>query len=633
MKRNSLYSLLLPLLLGTLTLQATPAFAAFPIVSNPSPVSTNLDLGSVTLTPPTSNSPGAWSVTLADTTIGTATGLTVKLLKAGSTQITFTQAASGAFGATSRVARLTIAKGTPTVGTFAPFTGTLVAGKVTIVAPTSNSKGFWSFTSSDPTLAQVSGTTIKLFDAGTVTIKGYLSSDANWNSATAETTLTITGLPNNPSTFTDVTISKDSVSSFNLVTPTSYSKGAWTFSIADPSIASLAGLVVTPRGLGKTKITAHQAPSGGYGSVNLSMTLTVIAAAPTTGTFQDVTYTKSDTTTNTLTIFPPSSNSTGTWTYSSADPTVATISSSANTGIINVLKPGTTKITANQAPAGTYAATTATMTLTVKGAPTYSSVPDLQKVVGDPDQVVLPPTSSSTGAWTYTSSNPAVVSTSAQTLHFGDAGSAVITMTQAAADFWLAGTKTFTVNILGSTPTIGTLAPIQIEVGQKLSAITNPTSNSPGKWNYSTTNPAIAKVENNVIIGVAVGTTTISATQLPGGKYGQSNSAQATITVVAATVKPTPSPTPTPTPTASVPVAPTPTPVPSATKAPVVAKPIVKVTALKRVITISVKGTIATLTINGKAAKLGKNTVKIGTNKVVVKVGSTVIYSKSFKIK
>ncbi|MCX6454733.1 MAG: hypothetical protein NT057_00485, partial [Actinobacteria bacterium] len=97
MKRKVLYSLLLPLLVGTLTLQATPAFATFPIVSNPSPVSTNLDLGSVTLTPPTSNSPGAWSVALADTTIGTATGLTVKLLKAGSTQITFTQAASGAF--------------------------------------------------------------------------------------------------------------------------------------------------------------------------------------------------------------------------------------------------------------------------------------------------------------------------------------------------------------------------------------------------------------------------------------------------------------------------------------------------------------------------------------------------------
>ena len=627
MKRKVLHSLLLPLLVGTLTLQVTPAFAAFPIVSNPSPVSVSLDLGSTTLAPPTSNSPGAWSVTLADTTIGTATGLTVKLLKAGSTQITFTQAASGAFSATSRVARLTVSKGTPTVGAFAPISGTLISGTTNIVAPTTNSKGFWSFTSSDSTIAQVSGTQVKLLDAGTVTIKGYLSSDANWNSATAETTLTITALPNNPSTFTDVTISKDSVSSFNLTTPTSYSQGAWTFSIADPSIATLSGIVVTPRSIGKTTITAKQAPNGGYASVKLTMTLTIIAAAPTTGTFQDVTYVTSSTTSNTLTVFPPTSNSQGVWTYSSADPSIATISSNANTGIITVIKPGATKITATQAAAGTYGSTTATMTLTVKGTPTYASVADLQKVVGDPDQIVLPPTSLSNGAWTYTSSDANVVSASGQTLHFGNAGTAVITMTQAASDFWLSATKTFNVNILGTTPTIGTLAPVQIEVGQKLSAITNPTSNSPGKWNYSTTNPAIAKVENNVIIGVAIGSTTISATQSPGGKYGQSNTAQATITVVAATAKPTPTPTP------SASAAAKPTPAPSATKAAVAAKPVVKVTALKRVITISVKGTIATITINGKEANLGKNIVKAGKNKVVVKVGSTVIYSKSIKIK
>ena len=627
MKRKVLLSLLLPLLVGTLALQVEPAVAAFPIVSNPAPTSVTLDQGTVTLTPPTSNSPGAWSVALADPTVGTATGLTVKLLKAGSTQITFTQAASGAFNATSRVARLTVNKGTPTVGAFAPISGTLISGTANIVPPTTNSKGSWQFTSSDPSIATITGNVINFVDAGKVTIHGSLSSDTNWNAGSADTTLTLTGLPNNPSTFTDVTISKDSVSSFNLTTPTSNSNGAWTFSIADPSIATLSGIVVTPSAIGKTTITARQAPLGGYGSVKLTMTLTIIAAAPTTGTFQDVTYIQSATSSNTLTVFAPTSNSSGAWSFSSSDPTIATISTSANTGIISVIKPGATKITASQVAAGTYGPTTATMTLTVKGTPTYAAVADLQKVVGDPDQIVLPPTSTSTGTWTYASNNPAVVSTSGQTLHFGDAGSAIITMTQGASDFWLSATKTFNVNILGTTPTIGTLAPVQIEVGQKLSAITNPTSNSPGKWTYATTNPAIAKVENNVIIGVAIGTTTISATQSPGGKYGQSNAAQATITVVAATVKPTPTPTPTSSTAAK------PTPVPSATKAPVVAKPVVSVTATKRVINISVKGTIATLTINGKAAKLGKNTVKAGANKVVVKVGTTVIYSKSFKIK
>jgi hypothetical protein len=193
-------------------------------------------------------------------------------------------------------------------------------------------------------------------------------------------------------------------------------------------------------------------------------------------------------------------------------------------------------------------------------------------------------------------------------------------LTQAANDFWLTGSTTFKVTILGTTPTIGTLAPVKVEVGQTLSVITNPVSNSTGKWKYSITDPAIAKVVNNAIVGVAVGTTTIIATQLPGGKFGQSNSVQATLSVVSATVKPTPTPTP------SASASPTPTPSSST------AKPVVKVTVKKRVINVSVKGSIVTVLINGKKKKLGNNTVKPGANTVIVKVGTTTIFNKTYKI-
>jgi hypothetical protein len=261
------------------------------------------------------------------------------------------------------------------------------------------------------------------------------------------------------------------------------------------------------------------------------------------------------------------------------------------------------------------------MTLTVSAAPTYVALEDLQKVVGDPAQTILPPTSTSAGAWTYTSSDPAVVNITGQKLNFGNAGSAIITLTQSANDYWLSGSTTFKVTILGTTPTIGTLAPVKVEVGQTLAAITNPVSNSSGKWKYSITDSAIAKVVNNAIVGVAVGTTTIIATQLPGGKYGQSNSVQATLTVVPVTVKPTPSPTP------SASATPRPSTPPPATK------PVVKVTVKKRVINVSVKGSIVTILINGKKKKLGNNTVKPGANTVVVKVGPTIIFNKTYKVK
>jgi hypothetical protein len=86
-------------------------------------------------------------------------------------------------------------------------------------------------------------------------------------------------------------------------------------------------------------------------------------------------------------------------------------------------------------------------------------------------------------------------------------------LTQAANDYWLSGSTTFKVTILGTTPTVGTLAPVKVEVGQTLATITNPVSNSTGKWRYSITDPSIAKVVNNAIVGVAAGTTTIIATQ------------------------------------------------------------------------------------------------------------------------
>jgi len=266
------------------------------------------------------------------------------------------------------------------------------------------------------------------------------------------------------------------------------------------------------------------------------------------------------------------------------------------------------------------------MVLTVNSAPTYSTLEDLQKVVGDIPQTILPPTSTSAGAWTYTSSDPEVVSITGQKLNFGNAGSAVITLTQAVNDYWLSGSTTFKVTVLGTTPTVGTLSPVKVEVGQTLTTITNPGSNSTGKWKYSITDSTIAKVVNNAIVGVAVGTTTIIATQSPGGKYGQSNSVQAILTVVAAT----PKPTPTPTPKSSTSATPKPTPIPSATTA---TKPVVKVTVKKRVINVAVKGSIVTVLINGKKKKLGDNTVKPGANTVIVKVGTTAIFNKTYRIK
>ncbi len=500
------------LIFGLTSIQAPVAFAAFPVVSLPVPQTVKFDQGTTTLVPPTSNSPGVWTATIADPTIATVKGLVVTVLKAGTTGVTYTQAASGAFTSVSRVSRLIVEKGTPKFGTWNPITATLLSRTLKLVPPTSTSIAAWSYKTADPKIATVSGDTLTFLDAGTTTVTATQSATTNWLGGEVSTTLTVTSLPKTLGTFTDITIAKDSVLNLNLIEPTSNSTGSWTFTIANPSIATLVGKVLTPKNIGTTTITARQAAFGGFGSSTLTMTLTILGATTAIGEFKDVTYNQSPTTANTFTIVAPVSNSPAAWTFSSSDTSIATITTTQNTGAVKVYKPGRTTITASQAVSGNYSAASKTMTLTVSAAPTYVALEDLQKVVGDAAQTVLPPISTSAGAWTYTSSDPAVVSITGQKLNFGNAGSTVITLTQAANDYWLAGSTTFKVTILGTTPTIGTLAPVKVEVGQTLSAIANPVSNSTGKWKYSVTDPAIAKVVNNAIVGVAVGTTTIIAT-------------------------------------------------------------------------------------------------------------------------
>ena len=91
--------LIIASLAATFIFPTQPAQAATTIVGVLSPITVALDSRTVVLTPPVTNSPGTWSVTVSDTTIATANGLTLTLLKAGSTGITFTIAASGEYGA------------------------------------------------------------------------------------------------------------------------------------------------------------------------------------------------------------------------------------------------------------------------------------------------------------------------------------------------------------------------------------------------------------------------------------------------------------------------------------------------------------------------------------------------------
>ena len=683
--------LILLSLVATAVAPLQSAQAATTIVGVLSPITVALDSRTVVLTPPVTNSPGTWSVTVNDTTIATASGLTLTLLKAGSTGITFTIAASGEYGSVSRSTQLYVQPGTPTLGTFSNVSISLGQNTFKITPPTSNSTGAWSYVSANTNLATVVGDVVTVKDAGTVTITGTQAATAQWKSATKSMTVTITALTPILGTFTNISLTLDSVANVNLVTPTSTSSGAWTLTSSNPAVASVLNLTLTPKSVGTTVITATQARWGNYKSITTSMTVTVLAAPPTVsaGTFIDRSFSYSATGPNTFVLTTPTSNSAGTWSYTSSDTSIATVLGST----VTALKPGISKITAIQNPAGNYGnSSPLTITLTINGVPTYPQQPDFERLVGDLDFPFQFPVSTSSGAWSIASSDTNIVIIQGNLLKFVGAGTATITIKQAPAEYWLEGSTSFKVRVIGQTPTVGTLEPLEVGVGQRLaiSSIKAPISQSAGAWEYASQDSKIAQVVNGEIIGVAAGQALITATQKPSGKFGQSRVVQTTISVkVSAVIENFPNlkfTLGTTAPQIKIPSSPSAgvwsfassnsaileiingalvgrspgiatvtatqgssnlyaKTVKSFTvevvaappvKPAVVTPPKAKVTVNKRVITISVSNigsSKAAAYIDGKKVRLGKNTVKPGVHKVKVNVGGKRVFYRSYIIR
>ena len=619
MKRKVVISL--ALVLSSLASIPT-AWSATTLLGSISAITTTLDQGTVTLTPPTTNSPGAFTVTFDNPAIATAKGLVVTLLAPGTTRITFTQAASGAYGSATRTVQFYVRPGTPTLGAFASKTVGLNTGSLTLVAPTSSSKGSWTFTSSDAAIATVSGTKVTLLDGGKVTITATQAATAEWLTAKTTMELTITAVTPTLGTFTSITLTIDSIAKVDLTPPTSNSVGSWTFTSSTPGVATISGVTLTPLRAGTTTVTAKQSPSGGYSSAKTTMVVTVLAADPTVGSLNDITVTQSATSSPSISLVVPTSNSTGAWTLTSSDPKVATVDGNN----ARIIAPGKTTITAQQEASAKFGPSKpVTMTLTVKGTPTYTALPNLEKLAGDPDVVIVNPASKSDGAWTYISSDPKIATVSGNSIKLGDAGLVTITLSQAASAYWVAGMTQFTIRVLGVTPTIGAFEPQSIAAEDTAAKIKNPTSNSPGVWTYSVLDEKVAKIVNGTVVGVAPGTTTLSAVQSPGGKYGQSNTVQTILTVTAKVAGATPKPT----------VSPSASPTPKPTASTSTGATSISVTVNNREMTIAAVGSTAGLkiTINGVLAKIGKNTVKSGSKTVLATVGTKVIYMKTFKIK
>ena len=142
-----------------------------------------------------------------------------------------------------------------------------------------------------------------------------------------------------------------------------------------------------------------------------------------------------------------------------------------------------------------------------------------------PNFTITPPTSNSSGAFTYTSSNPSVVTINSTTgyVEINGVGSSVITATQSAYDIYESGTI-YTKIFIQYDPIITDFYTVvedsqtinKITITKELNSLYNiiqPISNSPGLFTYTSSNPNVGTISGSDLIIVGKGTTIITATQ------------------------------------------------------------------------------------------------------------------------
>lgn len=131
-------------------------------------------------------------------------------------------------------------------------------------------------------------------------------------------------------------------------------------------------------------------------------------------------------------LTPPTSDRPGSFSYKSSNPAVAVI----NGTTLTIVGIGTATITATQSSYKKYSivSTTSNFAVTEFEPPTLSAFTIPTKTTGDVPFQLTAPTSNSTGAFTYSSSNTAVATISGSTVTIVGLGTTIITATQAASN-------------------------------------------------------------------------------------------------------------------------------------------------------------------------------------------------------
>jgi hypothetical protein len=314
-----------------------------------------------------------------------------------------------------------------------------------------------SFSSSDATIASVSGNTVTILKAGTVNIVASQAGDGSYNAATDVVQSLIIKKANQPILF-DLLANKTFGDAPFALSTSSPSGLPIIFSSSDPTIASITGNTVTIHKAGTVEITASQAGDGNYNpALDVVQSLTINKAdqvitfnALAANNYGDPAIALAATSSSGLTI-----------SYSSSNTSVATVTGTTAT-IVGV---GATIITASQAGDNNYnAAADVLQTLTVnKGTPSIEWGNPSDIVYGTTlSTVQLNATASVAGTFAYSPDSGTV-------LNAGSGQTLSVTFMPTDDTNYNTATKQVTINVSKVTPSITWNNPFDIVYGTALS--------------------------------------------------------------------------------------------------------------------------------------------------------------------
>lgn len=329
-----------------------------------------------TLVTPTTNSSGAMTFTSLTPTIATVNSVTglVRLVGTGNVSIEVAVASTNNYVGVTKKISFVAQKALPTYGAFSLSTVSVSNAIAPIAPPTSSNNSPFTYTSSNPAVATVDSVTgqITLVSAGTTTITASQPATELFEASSTSSTLTVNRATPVLGSFSVSQIAFGSTP-VTLTAPSSTSPGAFTYTSNDTAVATIGSDGrLTPVGPGTAVITATQAQTPLYASTDTVATVVVVKANPTYGAF---TIPSKIMGAADFTISAPTSSSPASFTFESSDTTVATVTSA---GVVSVIGPGTTTITASQEATNNYNASSTTAVLTVnKAAPTIGALSTL----------------------------------------------------------------------------------------------------------------------------------------------------------------------------------------------------------------------------------------------------------------